>query len=274
MLEEEKLHKALKTYHIDDIEYVNNCIEALRLINNSDKLINNCNQVIEYLLNTSDDNELIKYAKKDYNKVFNTNNKFITNVIVLMQTDRYIDFLNKFDEEFKNVQLSNMKRRLLKERDGMDIRRLVKSFDYIKGKIFEAGCLQFQITNIYFHGCNIKIHIPRGVDFNIDNVLNSIDKSKYYLKEYYNIDNPKYYCDSWMLGKTTRKCLNSNSNIYKFGNLFDIKENIESNELLRFVYGEIIDDYKSLSEDTSLQRNIKEMLLKGEKPYNGIGILK
>lgn len=268
------LKLAFDYFNINDKNYINNCMSALNLINNDKSLYDKCDYAINYLLNETDDNKLIRYAKKDYNEVFNCDNKFITNVIVLSQVNKYIDYLNKFDIVFKQVQINNMNKRLLKEKDGMDIRRLVKSFDYIKGKIFEVGCLQFQITNIYFEGCNIKIHIPRGVNFNIDNVLESIEKSKYYLKEYYNIDNPKYYCDSWMLGKTTKECLNENSNIYKFGNLFDIKENHESNEILRFIYPNVGTDYTKLEEKSSLQRKIKEKLLSGEKMYNGVGVLK
>lgn len=70
--------------------------------------------------------------------------------------------------------------------------------------------------------------------------------------------------------------LDNDSNIVKFSKLFDIT--VGSNcigDILNFVYGKLnCDDYNALQVDTSLQRKIKEELIKGVIIKIGIGKLK
>lgn len=70
--------------------------------------------------------------------------------------------------------------------------------------------------------------------------------------------------------------IDKNSNISLFHNLFDIKDGEDCiNDIMNFLY-EIneCDDYNKLSEETSLQKKIKEQLLCNEKFYLGLGVLK
>ena len=70
--------------------------------------------------------------------------------------------------------------------------------------------------------------------------------------------------------------LDKSSNISLFHNLFVVEDGENCiDDILNFVY-EIneCDDYNQLSEKTSLQKKIKERLLKDKKIYLGLGILK
>ena len=70
--------------------------------------------------------------------------------------------------------------------------------------------------------------------------------------------------------------IDKNSNISLFHNLFDIKDGEDCiNDIMNFLY-EIneYDDYNKLSEETSLQKKIKEQLLCNEKFYLSLGVLK
>lgn len=79
-----------------------------------------------------------------------------------------------------------------------------------------------------------------------------------------------------MLSNQICSILDKNSNISLFHNLFDIKDGEDGiNDIMNFVYRiNACNDYNTLSEQTILQRRIKEKLLKGEKFYLGLGVLK
>ena len=272
-MNEEKIKYALNFFDIHDIEYEKNCIDAVNKINSDLNLKLKVKKVFDELFYNDDDNRYNMLVNKTNKELFDSELPFITNVIILLAVSIYEKNSFLFNKEIILKQKKRIKESLTKEKN-MNVRQMVWISHFILGKIIEVGCLQFQLTNVTYMGCNIKIHIPRGVDLNITNVISSIKESKKIIKDSFKIDNPKYYCNSWMLGKNVRRYLNKDSNIYKFGNLFDIKENYESFDILRFVFNIKDDDYTKLQEDTRLQRSIKKDLLNNEKLYNGIGILK
>lgn len=70
--------------------------------------------------------------------------------------------------------------------------------------------------------------------------------------------------------------IDKNSNISLFHNLFDIKDGEDCiNDIMNFVYGvNQCSDYKELSENTTLQKKIKESLINNQKFYLGLGVLR
>ena len=143
---------------------------------------------------------------------------------------------------------------------------------FINCRLIEIGRLQYE----YYNDEVIKIHIPKGDKLNIDIVKKSLKQSHEFINKYFNISNFEYYCNSWLLSKQIHKLVNKNSNIYKFYELFDVTEGEEClDDILNFVFdlkNEI--DYAKLEENTSLQRSIKNYLLKGNDIKLGRGILK
>ena len=268
------IEEAIEFFDIKDLDYKDELLSALDIVSNDNILKNKVQYFKDILFFNEDDKRYEKIVfDEDYKKLFN-NYPYLTNIVILSEYKLFKKNIKKIDKEIIQKLKLRIKEVLLKKT--MSYREMIWLSHFILGKIIEVGCLQFQITNVYYFDAFIKVHIPRGVNFDIDNIKKSIEKSKYYIKKYYNAYNPKYYCVSWMLGKQVRDCLNKDSNIYKFSNLFDIKENIESNDILRFVFNNNSknEDYSLLEEKTSLQKKVKEKLLKNEKLYNGIGILK
>ena len=90
------------------------------------------------------------------------------------------------------------------------------------------------------------------------------------------MENPEYYCSSWLLSPTINKVIDKSSNIAKFYDMFEILEEKDGIEdILNFVYNvKKCNNYDELEENTSLQIKIKEMLLRNEKLTIGVGILK
>ena len=70
--------------------------------------------------------------------------------------------------------------------------------------------------------------------------------------------------------------LKENSNIVKFSKHFVITEKEEcTKDILNFIF-ELTEckDYRKLPENTSLEKQVKEYLIKGKKFHLGIGLLK
>lgn len=133
---------------------------------------------------------------------------------------------------------------------------------FIRAKIIEIGSLQFQ----YEFASIVKIHIPKNTDLDIWKVKESIKKSKIEIK---------YICNSWLLSEQINEISDKNSNISKFYDLFDITEGEECiNDILNFIYSlDKCEDYSLLSTNTTLQKKVKNYLLKGKKFYLGLGVL-
>lgn len=79
-----------------------------------------------------------------------------------------------------------------------------------------------------------------------------------------------------MLSEEIVQLLDENSNIIKFQELFDIKQDKNGiDDILNFVFSlRECDNYTKLQEDTTLQKRIKEFLINGGTIYNGYGVLK
>lgn len=273
-MNKELIKKAFEFYDINDKEYLDKCLETFDLINKDSNLKNRVLNLINTLYIKHEDNKFSDIINTSYEELFNTDNLYITNVIILLGVDIHSNNIKEFDKEIIEKHKFRVRDSLILYKDGMSIRQMTWLSHFLAGKIIEVGCLQYQIMDDYYMECNIKIHIPRNTNLSTECVKDSINKSKEYIKKYYGIDNPRYFCNSWMLGSTTKDSLNKDSNIYKFIELFDIKEEYESLDVLRFVFETKNNDYSKLEEKTSLQRSLKKMLLDGRKLYNGIGILK
>lgn len=143
---------------------------------------------------------------------------------------------------------------------------------FINCRLIEIGRLQYE----YFDGKTIKMHIPRGSRLDINEVVHSIKMSQQYIKKYFNTVNFNYECESWLLSKQIHALVDENSNIYQFYDLFEVIEGEDClGDILNFVFEKSkIMDYSELSENTSLQRKVKEYLIKQKEITIGQGKLK
>ena len=58
----------------------------------------------------------------------------------------------------------------------------------------------------------------------IEKVFNSIKESKLEIEKYFDLKDPEYHCDSWLLSNQINDIIDSNSNIAKFYNLFEVQD--------------------------------------------------
>ena len=205
--------------------------------------------------------------------------KFITNVLLLLGYKFHIENIEKMklNEEQLKIQKQRVKECfendiINKNYEEIRISQMLWGTYFINCRIIEVGRLQFEPTDNNI----IKIHIPSGEKLEIEKVVKSVENSRILLKKYYNIENPQYICESWLLSEEIVQLLDENSNIIKFQELFDIKQDKNGiDDILNFVFSlRECDNYTKLQEDTTLQKRIKEFLINGGTIYNGYGVLK
>ena len=273
------IDEALSFYEIDEEKYKQECYRCLKHIKSSDKILKKYYQIYEilYLDKTNRITELWKI--KSINELFIEKvHPYITNLLLLNGYKIHKQNIEKlkFDDEEIRIHKLRVREALINDIEirnynGIRVSQMVWGTYFINVKLIEIGRLQYEKCEN-----NIKIHIPAIGKLDIDKVMESLKKSRLYIEKYFNIKNFNYYCDSWLLSKQIHSIVNKNSNIYKFYELFKTEDGESCMEdILNFVYQLLeIDDYKKLQENTTLQKSIKEYLLKGNDIKIGKGILK
>ena len=280
LINKEKIKEALEYYDIKDIEYIEKCNRCIDEIRNNKKIQNKTNEIYQilYIDKTGKFRKLWKV--KETKSLFGEEiNPFTTNILLLLGFEHYKENIKKynFDKEQIKVQKQRIRECLLndiinKHYDGIRISQMLWGTYFINVRLIECGRLQFEPTI----NNKIKIHIPAGKNLDIKEVKKSIQDSKKLLKKYYNIENPEYICESWLLSKEISKMLDENSNIKKFQELFEI-QSFENgiDDILNFVFNlKKCDNYNELPETTRLQKSIKEFLINNGTIYNGYGELR
>lgn len=260
----------LNYYDIDDREYINKCLFVIDKINDNLDLYDKFMEVYDilYVKELGDLRSLWKY--RDISDLFGVDISFITNVMLLMKR------CNIFDEEQVNICKKRVKECLVNDiyirgYDSIRVSQMLWGVYFIRGRIIDVGRLQYEL-----YDNNIKIHIPGGKKLIFDEVIDSLKKSRYYIKKYFNLDSYEYYCNSWLLSLDLREILDINSNIIRFQSLFDIGVGDSCvDDILKFVF-DIRDilSYNELEEKTTLQRGLKKYLLEGREIKMGLGKLK
>lgn len=150
------------------------------------------------------------------------------------------------------------------------------SYRQVSMVLFRIGTLEYELLEE--NGTkSIALHIPSDSKMTKENVDASIRAAKEFLEKFY----PEYAdcdftCDSWLLAPKLKEVLSEDSNILSFQNRFEIKEVFpEAKDIFEWLYKTTEDaEIHSLKEDTSLQRKVKEILLKGEKVGIAFGVMK
>ena len=131
---------------------------------------------------------------------------------------------------------------------------------------FRIGSLEYEFIENDIEK-KISIHIPSDADLSPAAVKSSFTEYKKFIKQYFpdwtGID---WYCESWMLSPVLKKLLHENSNILNFQQCFFVESvDYESMAVLDWVFPGYDMVTKQLPEDTTLQKRMKEYLLKGGK---------
>lgn len=275
-----KIKEALDYYLIKDADYQEKCNICIDEIIRQKNIYIKAKEIYEILYTDETGKFKELWNEKDINILFGQKvNPFITNILLLLGFEYHIKNIKKYD--FDDEQIKKQKQRIKecllndivnKHYDGIRISQMLWGTYFINGRLIECGRLQFEPTS----NDKVKIHIPAGNKLDIKDVKDSIENSRKLIKKYYNIENPKYICESWLLSKEISEMLDENSNIRKFQELFDIQSSENGiDDVLNFVFNlKKCDNYNELSEVTRLQKNIKEFLKSNKTIYDGYGELK
>lgn len=280
LFNKEKIKEALDYYLIKDADYQEKCNICIDEIIRQKNIYIKAKEIYEILYTDETGKFKELWNEKDINILFGQKvNPFITNILLLLGFEYHIKNIKKYD--FDDEQIKKQKQRIKecllndivnKHYDGIRISQMLWGTYFINGRLIECGRLQFEPTS----NDKVKIHIPAGNKLDIKDVKYSIENSRKLIKKYYNIENPKYICESWLLSKEISEMLDENSNIRKFQELFDIQSSENGiDDVLNFVFNlKKCDNYNELSEVTRLQKNIKEFLKSNKTIYDGYGELK
>lgn len=283
LIKKEDLEIALEFYNINIEDYKDKCYKCLDDINKNSELKNKINYVLKLLYSNESEQLELLWKESNLDRFLGESyNKFIHNMILLSGYKTHDENMNKYNfDTYQVLAHKNRVRECLtndiynRKLKGIRLSQTLWGIYFIKIKLIEVGRLQYEYCNNK-KGKYIKIHIPKGDKLLYNEVLNSIKNSQKEIKKYFNIENYEYYCESWLLSKDIANLLDSNSNIAKFQQLFDIIEGKDAiKDILNFVYGlQQIDSYYDLPEETSLQSKIKDLLINGKEIHIGIGKLK
>ncbi len=124
-------------------------------------------------------------------------------------------------------------------------------------------------TRVLSHGDPvIAVHIPFGGSLSPDAVSDAISKARDFVKNYFpDFSYKAFTCHSWILNPTLEELVGKNSNIVKFGNLFNrISAQSNAEDIFYFIFlktwgAKII--YEDLPENTRLEKAIKDHYLGG-----------
>lgn len=220
--------------------------------------------------------------KNEYFKDNGSNMMAVVSMLMGYKIHKKVMEDNNYDEEQIKSHKENIRLTCISDHkriglDGIRFSQMIWGSRFMKGHIIEVGSLQYELKTDFYNGEDvIFVHIPRNADFSKEALDYTFKNARRNVNKYLTTNNYKFMTESWLLSPELKSMLKSDSKILYFQNYFDlieVKENVS--DFLNFVFNSpMADDYNSLPSETSLQRNLKEKLLIGEKLHIGIGILK
>lgn len=273
------IDNALKFYQINDSDYKNKCYKCIEDINLKDDFNVKSEEIYDILYTDKSFKIDTLWKRQDMVELFGEEyNPFITSVLVLLGWKLHDK--NMMNKNYTNTQKELYKKRVkealtndiyIRKLESIRISQMIWAAYFINTKLIEVGRLQYERCENH-----IKIHIPSGDKLEIEKVLNSIKDSKDEIERYFNLRNPEYRCDSWLLSNQINAIIDSNSNIAQFYRLFEVKDGPDATkDILNFVFEiQECNDYTNLAESTTLQRQLKKQLLENKEIKIGWGKLK
>lgn len=149
------------------------------------------------------------------------------------------------------------------------------TYRQISMNILRIGALEYQFKEHEGEKV-IALHIPSDADLSRVSVDASFEQSELFFRTYYEeYEYSKYTCNSWLMSPVLRPLLSRDSNILSFQNRFDIiKEEREDKEYIEWLFRVPTDmEYRDLPQKTSLQRKVRELLLRGGAVGSAFGIM-
>ena len=179
-----------------------------------------------------------------------------------------------------------------KDEEGSFTTTFVDSKEYWEGNLVEERSASVEKittrlsksdwTLLYKPGDNlISVHIPGKKPFDKEIVASSIERGRQFFKELYPEKNLKgFMCISWLLAPKLKEILKPTSNIIAFQDIYTKFPYVsEGLDIFHFVFEKSVTSLDSINldelpENTSLERNLKNMYKNGEVIYETGGIFK
>lgn len=278
-IKKQEIDNALKYYSINDDEYRNKCYKCIDDINTIEEF----NKKVEEIYNILYIDKTFKidtlWQRQDMRELFGeAYNPYVTNVLILLGYNLHKN--NMEDVAYSNEQKAFYKNRVkesltddiyIRKLDGIRISQMIWAAYFINIKLIEVGRLQYEKCQDH-----IKIHIPAGSKLELEQVKDSVEKSREKIKKYFKMENQEYHCDSWLLSNQLNEIIEDNSNIAKFYRLFEVRDGADATkDILKYVFNVLeCTDYNNLIENTTLQKILKKELINNNVFKSGYGILK
>ena len=230
----------MKYYQINDINYKNKCYKCIEDINTIEDFNIKTEEIYNILYNDKTFKIDTLWKRQNMVEFFGEQyNPFVTSVLVLLGYKLHEK--NMINKNYSNIQEELYKKRVtealvndiyVRELESIRISQMIWAAYFINTKLIEVGRLQYEKCENH-----IKIHIPSGDKLEIEKVFNSIKESKLEIEKYFDLKDPEYHCDSWLLSNQINDIIDSNSNIAKFYNLFEVQDGPDAQkDILNFVF--------------------------------------
>ncbi len=150
-------------------------------------------------------------------------------------------------------------------------------------KIFRLGRLQFEL---YTSPCDaevdgvkickdepcINVHIPGYAPLKEETCEKSYALAREFFKKYFGMEKCVFVCHSWLLAPWLAEVLSENSGISRFQSKYKIVETTEDSfGTILYVFAREQKNPENYPEDTTLQRLVKERILKSEPLQMSLG---
>lgn len=122
----------------------------------------------------------------------------------------------------------------------------------------------------------LEVHIPRGDRMTPESCRDSFRAARVFFARYFPEYRYSYFtCNSWLLDETLAEFLPPESNIIRFGNLFERLSCAEGLYMLDYLYpiGTKVEDLPTVTPRTSLSKKIRDAILAGRKFYPAFGVI-
>lgn len=119
----------------------------------------------------------------------------------------------------------------------------------------------------------INVHIPAGGPLCYEDCEASYQLASAFFLDYCEEETPVFVCESWLLCPVLQELLPEDSHINRFRKDYKVFRTLDDRQLEERVFGgEILDNPELYPIDTSLQRMVRERLMRGEKLMSAEGI--
>ena len=139
-------------------------------------------------------------------------------------------------------------------------------------RLFRIGALEYELLS--GERCALSLHIPSDASLDPEACRSSHEAARAFFAAHF----PAYarapvVCSSWLLHPVLPELLGKESNIVRFQSLFDIaRVDDEDTSYRAFVFRRTDGDTADYPEETTLQRRLKEHLLRGGRMGSALGI--